>query len=427
MIVRIIIASLLAIICNSFMQGQDQNSTVSWLGNVEQDEKKDPTTENGDPAKKEGKVVILPALGSSPANGFFIGAVATKNWRLSIDDSTSISSVTATLTYTTKKQLLMTCKGTLFFPKNKAVIMQDMRYFQTSQPTYGLGTGPSTAKLASNGFEYEAGKFSEGIANEQMLKFNLFRLYETYLRRIGKSTSYAGVGVHLDVHSKIKDQLLDLQANPPIITNHYAYSYKYDINTQKYTTVGISANYLNDTRDNTVSPYRGMYVFSTLRYNPTWLGSSKSSGSLWAEYRTYFNVNKSRPRNVIGVWLYGNFQFSGNLPYLDLPALGWDQFGRSGRGYPQGRFRGESVAYSEVEWRFPLQKVKDKWGAVVFLNLTTASNAEAKISMFEYINKGYGVGLRYMLDEKSRTNLCIDFGFGDYGSKGFYMGINEVF
>jgi len=117
---------------------------------------------------------------------------------------------------------------------------------------------------------------------------------------------------------------------------------------------------------------------------------------------------------------------------MDLPAVGWDQFGRSGRAYTQGRFRGIDVVYGEVEYRFPLQKKKETFGGVIFANGTTASNrndfAEVDdIKLFEYIDYAYGAGLRIMIDKKSRANLSIDYAIGKYGSQGFYLGINEVF
>ncbi len=65
---------------------------------------------------------------------------------------------------------------------------------------------------------------------------------------------------------------------------------------------------------------------------------------------------------MIGFWTYGWFVTSGDVPYMDLPAVGWDQFGRSGRAYTQGRFRGEDMWYGEAEYRFPLQKTKETLG-----------------------------------------------------------------
>lgn len=378
--------------------------------------------------KKKNQIIWMPVLASSPATGFMFGVAPAMNWQMGNSPATtSYSSLLGSLVYTSKKQLLFTLKGTVFFENNAAILMQDLRYFKTSQPTYGLGTGPNSAKLASNGFEFEDGNFSNGINTAQMMKFNFFRLHETYFKRINVSKAYYGVGYHLDIHSKIADQLLDLSANPPTITSHYAYSKKNNINPEKYTLSGLSLNFLYDERDNTVSPYKGFYSIVTFRMNPTFLGSSKGSSSLWTEVRKYISVSKERPRNILALWMYGSFQLGGVLPYLDLPALGWDQFGRSGRGYAQGRFRGQSLVYGEAEWRFPLQKDKDKIGGVLFLNTTSATNKDASIKMFDYFNIGYGAGLRYSLNEKSRTNLCLDYGMGNYGAKGFYLSVNEAF
>ena len=378
--------------------------------------------------KVKPKIIWMPVLASSPANGFMIGVAPAMNWQMgSKPASTSFSSLLGSVIYTTRKQFLFTLKGSVFFEDNKNILMQDLRYFNTSQPTFGLGTGPNSSKLVSSGVKCDDGSISNGINEAQMMKFQYFRLHETFFKRINESKMFLGIGYHLDIHYKINDQLLNLESVPPTLTSHYAYSIKNGFNPEKYTLSGASANFMYDNRDNTVSPYKGMYSLITLKFNPKFLGSSKNSTTLWVEARKYFSVSQSQERNIIGLWAFGNFQLGGNLPYLDLPALGWDQFGRSGRAYTQGRFRGQSLIYSEAEWRFPLQKNKNKWGGVVFLNATTAANNDANIGLVDFVNLGYGVGLRYMLNEKSRTNLCLDFGLGDYGAKGFYLSVNEVF
>ncbi len=379
--------------------------------------------------KKADGIIWVPVLASNPANGFMIGVAPARNWLMGDPETTSYSSMLASVVFTTKSQMLLTLKGTAFFEGNNSLMMYDWRYFITSQPTFGLGTGPSTSKLASNGFEYEDGLYSDKIDEPQMMEFDFIRLYQTYFRRMGKATShtYAGIGYHLDRHYKIQSNLLNLDTIPAVIPSDYAYSEKYDYNTSNYTLSGVSLNGLYDTRDNTVNPYHGRYGLITYKYNSKLIGSHQNSSTLWAEYRDYFNLKKERPRNLLAIWMYGNFQTSGNLPYLDLPALGWDQYGRSGRAYPQGRFRGQDLLYGEAEWRFPLQKDKEKWGAVLFANATSATNKDADIKMFDYINTGFGGGLRYMLNEKSRTNLCLDYGVGNYGASGFYLSVNEVF
>ena len=94
-------------------------------------------------------------------------------------------------------------------------------------------------------------------------------------------------------------------------------------------------------RDNQINPYKGIYANLNYRINPTFLGSSQNSSTLWLEFRTYMGLSKNKPRHLIAFWAYGDFLITGKLPYLTLPYLGEDQRARSGRGYTNGRFRGE--------------------------------------------------------------------------------------
>jgi hypothetical protein len=130
---------------------------------------------------------------------------------------------------------------------------------------------------------------------------------------------------------------------------------------------------------------------------------------------------------MLAFWAYGNFVTGGKVPYMFLPASGWDMFGRSARPYTMGRFRGEDLAYTEAEWRFPLQKTKEKFGAVLFINMSTASNRTGNVSLFHYPQLGYGGGLRYMLSEKNRVNISLDYGFGRNGASGLFLNLNEMF
>jgi outer membrane protein assembly factor BamA len=259
------------------------------------------------------------------------------------------------------------------------------------------------------------------------MAFNNFRFYQTIQKRLKKTNFYYGLGYHLDIAWAIDDKQLDLDAQPPVITFHHDYQTRNNISTEKYTLSGVSANATFDSRDNVINPYTGQFAFLSFRMLPEFLGSTSGASQLWLEYRNYFNLNKNRPRNLLAVWTYGWFQTSGNTPYLYLPAVGWDMFARSGRPYTQGRFRGEDVIYGEAEWRFPLQKTKDKWGAVIFVNSTTASNRNEDIGVFNYLQFGYGAGLRFMLNEKNRANLGLDYGFGAHGAQGIFLNLNEYF
>jgi hypothetical protein len=66
-------------------------------------------------------------------------------------------------------------------------------------------------------------------------------------------------------------------------------------------------------------------------------------------------------------------------------------------------------------------------GGVVFVNATTASNQEADIQLFSYLDYAGGIGLRVMINKSRRANLSLDYAWGRHGASGFYFGINEVF
>lgn len=378
--------------------------------------------------KKNLSIVPLPAIAANPTAGWMFGVAPGATWFLGDPSDTHLSSFLGTLIYTTNKQWIITGKANTFLNHDAWNLLTDIRFFVTSQPTYGLGTGPQSAKPVSNGFiEYTDNPYNP-ISTEQMMNFNYFRLHQTFLKRIHDSRFFTGVGYHFDRHYDIVDNLLNLDPNgEQTLTSHYVYSVAKGFDPTAYTLSGFSLNFLYDSRDNAVNPYSGRYAFANIRVNPEFLGSTQNSSLLWLEYRDYIHLNKERPRHLIGFWTFGWFRLSGNVPYMDLPAVGWDQFGRSGRAYTQGRFRGENLMYFESEYRFPLQRHKERFGGVVFVNGTTASNADAGIGLFKYVDPAYGVGLRVMINSKSRANLNIDYAWGKYGAQGFYFGLNEVF
>jgi hypothetical protein len=157
------------------------------------------------------------------------------------------------------------------------------------------------------------------------------------------------------------------------------------------------------------------------------MGSTRKATQLWLEYRDYFNLSAANPRHLIALWSYTWLVASGRVPYMLLPATGWDLFGRSGRPHTSGRFRGQDLNYTEAEWRFPLPGFNRKLGGVAFVNATTASNRNSNIMLFEHFQFGYGAGLRYMVNTKTRANISLDYGRGVNGASGVFVNINEMF
>jgi len=155
-----------------------------------------------------------------------------------------------------------------------------------------------------------------------------------------------------------------------------------------------------------------------------WLAIFRSKRLIYG--RSFHSLSSRIPRHVVRFWLMGNFATEDEFPYLMLPATGFDQCGCSGRGYVQGRYRGNNLVYGESEYRFPISKNGSVFGGVLFVNLTTTDNPIKELHLFDAVKPGYGFGLRIMADRRSRTKHSKDFGFGE-NSVGFYLAASETF
>jgi hypothetical protein len=160
------------------------------------------------------------------------------------------------------------------------------------------------------------------------------------------------------------------------------------------------------------------------RPNFTFLGSDDNWQSLILDLRKYARW-PGNTHNVLAIWSYNWFTTgAGNPPYLLLPATGWDAYSNTARGYIQGRFRSRNMLYLETEYRFRILS-NGLLGGVIFGNAQSFS--EPGSGRYEYFAPGYGTGLRISLNKFSKTNLCIDYGWGTHGSGGFFVNLGEVF
>jgi hypothetical protein len=373
---------------------------------------------------------VLPVIGSNPTQGVLVGVAVILGIYLGNPKTTTISNVSGNVLYTTKNQFLSGINSVLMLENNEWQLQGDWRFLIFNQDTFGLGTGipPITSGFTLNGYGTTA-----AVEGAQPMDLNLLRIHENFLKKAWLDAFYIGPGFSFDRYYAIHDKLLDLNASPPVVTSHYAYSKALSFNPSQYNISGVSLNLLWDSRDSTISPYRGHYASVSYQWNPTWLGSAKNSSLLALEYRGYFGLDPAIPRNLIAVWFVAQTTVSGQLPYLGLPAIGWDARNRTGRGYVQGRFRGTAELYGEVEYRFRITS-NGLLGGVVFANVETFSSAP--VSYLGYFNQGEnllqhlrpagGVGLRFMMNRQSRTNITLDFTVAEK-TYGLYFGAGEAF
>jgi outer membrane translocation and assembly module TamA len=187
--------------------------------------------------------------------------------------------------------------------------------------------------------------------------------------------------------------------------------------------VGVNFFFMYDARRNPLRPVSGAYLNVSYRTNERVLGSDNNWDLFTVDARKYWSINGNRNK-VFACWFYGSKVLSGKCPYMMLPATAGDALGNSGRGYPQGRFRSETMLYLEGEYRFTITRNK-LIGGVVFSNLQTFNNwPEQRI---DRILPAFGFGARLKLNKYSDTNIVIDYAAGIDGSQGLFLNLGEVF
>jgi outer membrane protein assembly factor BamA len=391
-----------------------QNSTQRDIGDLFSGK---DTAARAEPELNKLYLPVLPIVGYAPANGFMVGAGIAGSMLLDKGEHTHISSGLANILFTSKHQINLNLRHNVYLSHDTWIFQGDWRLLFFTQSTYGLGIQDYPAVFSLNGISLE------DETGAQPMKFNYLRLYETVFRRLNKRL-YAGAGISVDYHYKIEDQLLDLSVDPPFFTSHYLYSIYNDFSTDHYSVIGFTGKMLYDNRDNSINPYNGTYLDFGFRLNHIFLGSTKNSSQMLIEARKYLRVGTKN--NHMAFWFIGDFKISGSIPYLALPSIGWDAYNRSGRGYLQGRFRGENMIYAETEFRYQISR-SGLLGGVVFLNAISVDNKLIDQKLLDAFAFGYGAGLRIKMNKETRTNICIDIGLGQNNSSGVYFGIQEAF
>lgn len=391
----------------SVKKGYQQEDIKDWLFQVGWVKKK---------PEKKNFLLIIPVVASNPTAGFIYGAGLTYAFQTPATD-THVSTLTSNATYSTKSLLNLNIKSNLFVMGGRLVLNGDWRYLQNTETTYGLGTARyNSGYIGLNGYVTSTDSLG------QPLEYTQVRVHEVASWEL-LPAFFAGIGLHYDRYYDITDA--ELTAKDTSRSFQYQYSLKHGFNPLQYTTMGFSLNFLLDSRDNQIDAYKGSYANVNYRINLTALGSAKNSGLLLTEYRSYLSLDRQH-RNILGFWYYGNFVVGGEAPYLLLPALGYDQRQRTGRGYTFGRFRGEDLVYGETEYRFPISPHTGILGGDLFLNCTSTSDKDNHIDLLEYLRPAYGGGLRLMMDKRSRVRIEVDAGVAGK-SVGLYFGAQETF
>jgi len=346
--------------------------------------------------EKQNKTLFtfIPGVEYSLATGF--ASSINANFILPVKKITDNHSfVSSELKYTQNKQVIAQMVSNVWLKSNEYNLNTNWSYLKFPQKDFGLGSS-SDLKLFDN------------------LDYSYLKLHQSIVKRIAPNL-YFGPGLNIDYRWNITDTTT---LNKPLVGfTEYGF-------TKQSSSVGLLLNLLYDTRKQVSNPAaNSSYLNLVYRDNLKFLGSDQNWQSILLDYRKYISFPMGS-KNILAFWSYNVFTIKGKQPYLDLPSTASDTYTNMGRGYIQGRFRGDKFVFAESEYRFGITE-NGFLGGVVFANMQSVSEMQGK-PLHNFL-PGYGAGIRIKLSKHSNTNVAIDYGIGQGGSKGIFMNLGEVF
>jgi hypothetical protein len=340
---------------------------------------------------------LIPTSSSVPGGGKALITSTSAAFYLGSRRNTALSSVTFVPYLNFKGRYSLGFRNNIYTNKNKWNIQGDTRF--SLYPEYVYGTNRTNNQ------------------NERLLvTYKYIRFYQTLLKQL-KPYLLAGAGYNLDYH-------MNIQSIGDTIGLGKFLNYPHGTGTNKNSfSSGITFNLLYDSRNNSLNPLPGAYVNFIYRVNPYFLGNGDNTWkSIYLDGRKYIDLLGKR-RRVLALWSYVWSALNNNVPYLDLPAIGYEPYQRSGRGIEQNRYRGKNLVYLEGEYRSDLRD-DGLLGYVVFANFNATSGpGDGK---FTGLHPAVGTGLRVKFNKRSNTNIAIDYGLSN-GHSALTINLGEAF
>jgi len=367
-----------------------------------------------DTLKKSSGIIVVPNIAANPTIGEQLGIKAVAGRRLGGDPNTYLSVAATSASITSKGIIYFYVNHNIFTPGNKWNFQGNLVVAKTVIPDYGLGIGRGIT----------GGSAADDIlADPEHKAYSIHSMYYDIREKVYKNVAknlFLGAGLDFAIRRNITNKDTVNNATPSSVYNN-----QHGFPQDHYSSNGFlfDAEYIS--RDNPNRAYKGIYADLGLRINQTWIGSTKNEVQLNSDFRKYFSLSDSNPEEVLAFWNWGSYLISGNIPYLELPGTARDITFRSGRGYTTQYFKGTQFNDTELEYRFPILANKFISG-VTFVSAQTG-NDEQGTKIFQVFQPGYGAGLRVLFNKATRTNLALDYAFGKFGNRGFFLNLNEAF
>jgi hypothetical protein len=367
-----------------------------------------------DTLHKGSGITIVPNVAANPTIGAQLGIKAVAGRKLGNDPNTLLSVAATSASITTKGIIYFYINHNIFTPGNKWNFQGNLVIAKSVTPDFGLGIGKSIY----------GGTAAERILADPTHKvYTIHSIYFNAREKVYKEVAdhlFLGAGMSFEVRRNIQNKDTTNNATPSSVYNN-----RHGFPQNHYSADGFLFNVEYITRDNPNRAYKGIYFDAGIRANQTWIGSTKNSLQLTTDIRKYISLSSTHPEEVLALWNWGSYLLSGDIPYLELPGTARDGTSRSGRGYTSQYFKGTRYNDTEAEFRFPILANKFISG-VTFVSMQTGDD-EHGTRLFQVFQPGGGAGLRVLFNKATRTNLALDYAWGKFGNRGFFLNLNESF
>ncbi|MEZ0182923.1 hypothetical protein AB9T89_11815 [Flavobacterium oncorhynchi] len=327
------------------------------------------------PEKKIAFSLLPVPIDANKSAGLVVSFLTT--FYLGESKTTKMSQITFSPYFSFTKQYVFPVQSYIYTADNKWNFIGDYRYMIYPQDTYGLGRHNTEDKMST--LDYQQWRFYQFTTRKVIGNFRM------------------GLGVLFDNYQNIsEDSYIDEETD---------YSKYMNGDFTDETSLGFAVQGLYDSRENIVNPEQGLYVEADYRINTSGVDGKKWN-SIYFDARKYHSFNKHKHR-VLAYRAFYWSTFGGKPHYLDLPSIGWDRDGKTGRGFTRNRFRSNALIYFETEYRTDISK-NGFWGAVFFTNISSVSKLDTY--QFSKWNPAVGTGLRIKWNKQNNSNLVLDFG-----------------
>ena len=334
------------------------------------------------------KVFPLPVISYSTTTEWLFGLTKINTFRIAKDQAdTTIqpSSITALAYLTQMEQYKFVITSNLMFGKNKYESFTQFLLINFPILYFGIGNNTNA--------DINCVLDSRNIGFTQKFKYNFSEKW------------YVGAQYKFDYYTKI-DTIGECSLCNEDVTN---------LPDNEGIQSGFGLSISRESRDNRFNAQRGSYMNLEFMTYVNWLGSNFSYRTFTLDLRKYITPVKWL---TIAGQFYAEAKF-GEVPVQSLALMGGpDRM----RGIYYGRFRDKTIMETQLELRFPIV-----WliGGTVFTGLGHVAPDISKYSL-QGIKWTYGVGLRMMVSQATRTNMRFDLGFYD-GRSQFFFTFSEAF